>query len=104
MTRSRGAGSFVALAFALTLSACANASSNKTTTDTTAGGTVTTFTGTDYTKNVPVKAPGVTATEIHVGSITSKTNPLGAENGLLNDGIKAYFDVVNARAGCGAAG
>ena len=48
-------------------------------TDTTGGGTVTTFTGTDFTKNVPVNAPGVTSTEIHVGSITSKTNPLGGD-------------------------
>ena len=66
---------------------------------TAAGGTVTTFAGNDFTKNIPVNAPGVTATEIHVGSITSKTNPIGGDNGLLNDGIKAYFDVVNAKGG-----
>ena len=37
--------------------------------------------------------------EIHVGSITSKTNPLGTANGKLNDGIKAYFDTLNAQGG-----
>ena len=97
MSRFRTAGAFSALA--LVLSACANAGQHNTASDTTSGATVTTFAGSDFTRNVPVKAPGVTATEIHVGSITSKTNPLGGDNALLNDGIKAYFDVINAKGG-----
>ena len=99
--RSRALGALALLA--LVLSACSNAGSTNTSARTTGGGTagatVTTFAGTDYSQNVPVAAPGVTATEIHVGSITSRTNPLGTDNGLLNDGIKAYFDVINAKGG-----
>src|SRR2546425_4391741 len=83
----------------LALGACSNTSDKGTTTGTTSGGPVTTFSGTDFTKNVPVDAPGVTSTEIHVGSITSKTNPIGGDNVLLNDGIEAYFDVINSKGG-----
>ena len=100
MSRYRATGALTAIALVIVSGACANAGSNKTTSaTTTAGGTVTTFAGDNFTKNIPVTAPGVTATEIHVGSITSETNPLGANNGLLNDGIKAYFGVVNAKGG-----
>ncbi len=84
----------------LLTAACSNAGSNgKASSDTTAGGTVTTFKGVDFTENVPVSAPGVSNTEIHVGSITSKTNPVGGDNGLLNNGIQAYFDHVNSQGG-----
>jgi branched-chain amino acid transport system substrate-binding protein len=105
MRRSRALGAPALVALVLVLgfasSACSNAGQDTTssTTSGAVGATATTFAGDDFTKNVPVKAPGVTATEIHVGSITSKTNPLGADNGKLNDGIKAYFDVVNAKGG-----
>jgi ABC-type branched-subunit amino acid transport system substrate-binding protein len=87
-------------ALVIAASACTNATSSKSAPPN--GGsshTATTYTGTDFTKNEPVSAPGVTATEIHVGSITSKTNPIGGDNFLLNDGIKAYFDVVNGQGG-----
>ncbi len=88
------------VAFALIGGACSNAGSGGKAADTSpAGTTVTTFAGEDFTKNIPVQAPGVSSTEIHVGSITSKTNPIGGDNGILNDGIKAYFDVVNATGG-----
>ena len=44
----------------------------------------TTFTGTNFTKNVPVKAPGVTSTTRSASrSITSKTNPLGSDAAML---------------------
>jgi hypothetical protein len=90
----------VAVALALLTAACSNAGSDKGASDTTgAGGTATTFAGTDFTKNVPVKAPGVTGSTIHVGSITSKTNPLGTDVGIFNDGIAAYLDSVNAKGG-----
>ena len=87
-------------ALALAAGACTNASSgNGAAPSDTGSQTATTYTGTDFTKNEPVNAPGVTATEIHVGSITSKTNPIGGDNFLLNDGINAYFDVVNGQGG-----
>ena len=90
----------VAAALALTAGACTNASSSKSAPPVTNGSnTATTYQGTDFTTNQPVKAPGVSSTEIDVGSITSKTNPIGGDNVLLNDGIKAYFDKVNADGG-----
>lgn len=95
--RCRALGSFAILM--LVLSACGNASENSKASDTTSRGTATTSSGNNFTQNILVKAPGVTSTEIHVGSITSITNPIGGDNGLLNDGIKAYFDVVNAKGG-----
>ena len=53
----------------------------------------------DYNKRVPVAAPGVSDTEIKVGSITAKTNPLAVEIAPFNDGIKAYFDYLNSKGG-----
>jgi branched-chain amino acid transport system substrate-binding protein len=44
----------------------------------------------------PVDQPGVTATEINVGGVTSKTNPLGGDYASGFDGVQAYFDMVNA--------
>ena len=88
------------VAMAVLAAACSNAGSGSSSpTSTASNGPATTFAGTDFTKDVPVNAPGVSSTEIHVGSITSKTNPLGGDNALLNDGIKAYFDVVNSKGG-----
>src|SRR5204863_380138 len=43
--------------------------------------------------------PGVTDTEIHVGAVTSKTNPLGGNYADLDAGIKAYFAMVDAGGG-----
>jgi branched-chain amino acid transport system substrate-binding protein len=81
--------------------ACGNAGSNKSdsATDTTAGGTPTTLKNIDLNENVPVDAPGVSDTEIHVASVTSKTSPLGGQEAELNLGIKAYFGFVNANGG-----
>jgi branched-chain amino acid transport system substrate-binding protein len=92
------------LAAVLTLllvgAACGNSGDDAKTTPTTGGGSPTTGTASgDYTKKVPVDAPGVTDSAIRVGSITSKTNPLGGNYGDLNLGIKAYFDTVNADGG-----
>jgi branched-chain amino acid transport system substrate-binding protein len=44
----------------------------------------------------PVDQPGVTSTEIDVGGVVSKTNPLGGEYASSFDGVKAYFNMVNA--------
>src|ERR1700753_1357753 len=46
-----------------------------------------------------VSAPGVSGTEIKVGSITSATNPLGGLEGSAVDGAQAYFDMINASGG-----
>jgi len=43
-----------------------------------------------------VDQPGVTDEEIHVGGVVSKTNPLGGNYASAFDGVKAYFDMVNA--------
>src|SRR5690242_19507424 len=87
-------------ALSLAASACTNASSSKSATSSgTESRTATTYQGTDFTINQPVTAPGVTSSEIHVATITSKTNPIGGDNGLLNDGIQGYFDLVNSKGG-----
>jgi branched-chain amino acid transport system substrate-binding protein len=44
----------------------------------------------------PVDQPGVTSTQINVGGVTSKTNPLGGDYASTFDGVQAYFDMVNA--------
>jgi branched-chain amino acid transport system substrate-binding protein len=44
----------------------------------------------------PVDQPGVTSTEINVGGVTSKTNPLGGDYASGFDGVQAYFNMVNA--------
>jgi len=44
-------------------------------------------------------APGVTPTKIIVGSLASETGPLSSGFGEIVDGVKAYFDMVNAEGG-----
>jgi hypothetical protein len=43
-----------------------------------------------------VEQPGVTDTEIRVGGVASKTNPLGVDYSSTFDGVKAYFNMVNS--------
>lgn len=43
-----------------------------------------------------VDQPGVTDSEIRVGGVVSKSNPLGGGYASAFDGVKAYFDMVNA--------
>jgi branched-chain amino acid transport system substrate-binding protein len=43
-----------------------------------------------------VEQPGVSDHEIRVGGVVSKTNPLGGDYASAFDGVKAYFDMVNA--------
>src|SRR6266511_1465686 len=43
-----------------------------------------------------VDQPGVTDTEIDVGGVTSKTNPLGGTYADAFAGVKAYFEKVNS--------
>jgi hypothetical protein len=43
-----------------------------------------------------VEQPGVTDTEIRVGGVVSKTNPLGVDYASTFDGVRAYFSMVNS--------
>jgi branched-chain amino acid transport system substrate-binding protein len=51
-----------------------------------------------------VDQPGVTDTEIRAGGVVSNTNPLGGEYASAFDGVKAYFNMVNASKGKGIYG
>ena len=98
MTTRRSA--VLVIAALLLAAACSNADTTSGSgTTSTPSGPGTTYAGTNYDEHVPVDAPGVTDTEIRVGSITATTNPLGTDLGLLNDGIEAYFDTINAQGG-----
>jgi branched-chain amino acid transport system substrate-binding protein len=44
----------------------------------------------------PVDQPGVTSTQINVGGVVAKTNPLGGDYASSFDGVQAYFNMVNA--------
>lgn len=44
----------------------------------------------------PVNQPGVTQTEINVGGVVAKTNPLGGDYASAFDGVQAYFNMVNS--------
>jgi hypothetical protein len=86
---------------ALLAVACGNAGSSKSNPTVPSGSTgpVTTANKADLTKNVPVTAPGVSSTEIHVAAVTSNTNNPTGSYGALADGVKAYFAMVNAGGG-----
>jgi ABC-type branched-subunit amino acid transport system substrate-binding protein len=79
----------------LVASACGNSETAGTTTTEADGGDTTVADG----EVVPVDAPGVTDTEIRVGGVTSTTNPLDGRYGLANDGVRAYFEMVNSEGG-----
>jgi hypothetical protein len=44
----------------------------------------------------PVDQPGVTQTQINVGGVVAKTNPLGGDYAAAFNGVQAYFNMVNA--------
>jgi len=44
----------------------------------------------------PVNEPGVTSSQINVGGVVAKTNPLGGDYAAAFDGVQAYFNMVNA--------
>jgi hypothetical protein len=43
-----------------------------------------------------VNEPGVTSTQINVGGVVAKTNPLGGDYAAAFNGVQAYFNMVNA--------
>jgi branched-chain amino acid transport system substrate-binding protein len=86
------------LALVLAVAACGNSGDD----DDDAGasdGPATTVAEADLDENVPVDAPGVTDTEIHVATIASKTNPLNGKYAEIADGMNAYFEMVNSEGG-----
>src|SRR5262245_5700215 len=91
----------VSLAIVLLAAACGNAgsSSSSNTTLPANSGTTTTVSQANLQKNLPVKAPGVTSSEIKVASVVAKSNNPTGSYGPLVDGIKAYFAMVNGNGG-----
>jgi branched-chain amino acid transport system substrate-binding protein len=83
-----------ALALALVTAACAKAPGAANTSTTGSGaGSSTTSGGT------PASAPGVTATAINVGAITTRTGALAGLFAGLVPGALAYFKLVNSQGG-----
>ncbi len=82
------AGAILLACLLIGLPACSN-SKSKTATNTKNGTTCTS----------PNETQGVSSTEIRVGGIASKTNPLGFNYGEAWDGTQAYFDMVNKNGG-----
>jgi branched-chain amino acid transport system substrate-binding protein len=87
------------LALVLAFAACGNSGDDDSASGSNDGATATTAKEADLTKNVPVQAPGVTDSEIHVAVIASKTNPLNGKYAELADGMNAYFDLINEKGG-----
>lgn len=81
----------VLMAFSLVAMACSNASddtSDDTSTTTGDGGSTT-----------AVDQPGVTDDTIRIGGVVSKTNAVNGPYADAFEGVKAYFDMVNAEGG-----
>jgi branched-chain amino acid transport system substrate-binding protein len=53
----------------------------------------------DLTRNVASDQTGVTDTEIRVGGVASKTNPLGGKYDQAFKGVEAYFAMMNDQGG-----
>lgn len=47
----------------------------------------------------PSGAPGLTATTVKVGALATESGPLSSGFGEIVDGVRAYFDMVNAEGG-----
>jgi ABC-type branched-subunit amino acid transport system substrate-binding protein len=76
--------------------ACSNASDNKKAASSSSSTTSTTAApGSGATTS----QPGVTADTIRVGGVVSKTNPINGPYASAFDGVKAYFNMVNAAGG-----
>lgn len=80
---------------AAVLAACSSNSSSSTTT-TTGSSSSTAATTSGSTSS---GAPGVTATSINVGAISTLTGAIASDFDGLAPGVEAYFDMVNAQGG-----
>jgi ABC-type branched-subunit amino acid transport system substrate-binding protein len=63
------------------------------------GGTLAPVSEEDLKTNIPSSQPGVTDSEIKVGGVVSKTNPLGGKYDHAFKGVEAYFEMINSQGG-----
>lgn len=97
---ARGARFVSFVIVAALVAACSNAASGGSRSAPTRGTSDAPTSGRASTGTFPaVDQPGVTATEIRVSGVASKTNPLGVPNGSAFDGVQAYFDMLNSKGG-----
>jgi branched-chain amino acid transport system substrate-binding protein len=89
----RTAGVASALVAAALLASCVSASASGAAT-TTAGGT-----GSTPATNLASSAPGVTPTEIKIGSVSTLTGSIAADFSAFAPGMQAYFKMINAQGG-----
>jgi branched-chain amino acid transport system substrate-binding protein len=89
----RSAPIALAMGVGLLAAGCSSSPSASTTTTTTSAVTATTSSGGGSS------APGVTATSITVGAISSRTGVLAGYFGQFSTGMQAYFDTLNAAGG-----
>jgi ABC-type branched-subunit amino acid transport system substrate-binding protein len=98
----RGRILLMGVAVALLVSACSNSGSSKNTSSTipknTGNNTTQTSIG-DLTKKNPVTAQGVTDSAINTDAVLTMTNSPTGSYAPLQDGIKAYFEMVNGSGG-----
>ncbi len=87
-------------AFAVVAVGCSNSSSSGKSQSTIPKGTTpATVNQADLSIKHPVRAPGVTDSEIDVNAVMTETNsPTGSYSGLA-DGIRAYFNMINGGGG-----
>jgi len=91
---SRRAIAVVVLVLAVVAASCGNSTAGgKAAAGTTGSG------GSTKGEVVSVDQPGVTDGEIRVGGVASVTNPLGGAYETAFQGVKAYFEMVNAAGG-----
>jgi branched-chain amino acid transport system substrate-binding protein len=86
-------------ALALLLVACGNVEEPAPRAGGEGGGEIGPVSDEDLRRNVASTEPGVTDTEIRVGGVVSKTNPLGGRYDQAFKGVEAYFAMVNDRGG-----
>ena len=79
---------------ALAVAGCSSSPSTSSTTSATRASTTSSTAGKSATN-----VPGVTATSINVGAISTLTGSIAADFDGLAPGIKAYFDMVDAQGG-----
>ncbi len=80
---------------AVLIASCSSSTSSPTTTSTAS----TASTAPTSTPAGASSAPGVTPTEIKIGTVSTQTGPIAANFDAFTPGMKAYFDMVNAKGG-----
>jgi ABC-type branched-subunit amino acid transport system substrate-binding protein len=85
----------LALVVAIAVAGCSSSGTSTPTTGTSTSAPSTTA----ATSTGAVNGPGVTATAINIGSISTRTGAIASDFDGLAPGIQAYFDMVNAEGG-----